>query len=154
MAPKRLVTKPWATINQFVDWLERNDKWIYLGLIIASVIALASIVYGGAYFFQKYNALAKENRNRITDIQDERILNIYKGCRDTNERHSNAEKQVNKIYKNAFKNAETEADRIRLAASKASTLSLINALVPFRKDCEAYALSQVPSIIKEKSNGG
>lgn len=145
MAPMRIVRKS-------VDWLERYDKWVYLALLALSVLTLALMFYTLYDSGQKYKRvaienkrLATENQQRIADIQNERINNIYNSCKETNSRHLDAEEKIDLIYKGAFDRASTQAERTRLEASKASTLSLINALVPLRKNCYTFALTQVPS---------
>lgn len=79
-------------------------------------------------------AARSENRHRIDDIQASRAESIRLTCEQQNERHDRALAALDSIVARRLGDA-SPVERRRLQASRATTATLIVALVP-REDCE------------------
>lgn len=134
--PKRVLIKT----KQALVWIDENLRWVYLILVFLSLLGISVI----ALFVY---SLSNANKDRINDIQAERVRNVRKGCEETNTRHDNAAEALTLIYMNSRKNAieQGREDEIaRINASEQATISVINALVP-KQDCDDLVAKLLPS---------
>jgi cytochrome c-type biogenesis protein CcmH/NrfG len=88
--------------------------------------ALVVLFVGGALLIARTYTLAE-------DIQANRVEFIRQECRDVNQRHDNTIMALDAVLEQAIRDHPERAERI--AESRASTVLLINALVPVR-DCD------------------
>jgi hypothetical protein len=94
--------------------------------IVIVGLALIILYIGGALLFAKSYTLSE-------DIQANRVEFITQECEDVNTRHDNTIAALDAVLKQAIKDHPERAERIE--ESRASTILLINALVPVR-DCD------------------
>lgn len=95
---------------------------------LGCVLAATSIVIS-VYLFSKIN--------------DERERNVRANCEQINARHDATIRQLDALLAQRLRTA-SPADRERIEQSRASTVLLINALVP-KRDCDRLVSEQVNS---------
>jgi acyl-CoA thioesterase len=94
-------------------WLRENwyrDVWLLLNTIFAVVILLAGV---------------ETNNDRVDDIQQSRFLFQFQACINTNARNLEAKKRANALMLSP--------------EGKKTVETLVDALGPFVRDCEARA---------------
>jgi hypothetical protein len=94
-------------------WIRENwyrDVWLLLNTIFAIVILLAGV---------------ETNDDRVDDIQQSRYLFQFQACINTNARNLEAKKRANALMLSP--------------EGKKTVETLVDALVPFVKDCEGLA---------------
>lgn len=145
------------------DGPERRRRWTRREIIDRGVTFLAVCLAGWAIWgvqtqSNETDELSKENARRISEterltrgnaqltrqIQVERRQNVFRNCQDINDRHDNTIRQLDRLLTRRVREAPTQAERDRLRLSRASTVLLIEALVP-KRDCAALARQQVSS---------
>jgi len=105
---------------------ERKEGFFQGFAVVAVVVAMLSITGGVVVTYRATD-----------DINRERAKNTLLNCQDVNRRHDKTIEQLDALI------AKVPADRQKRAReSRASTVLLINALVP-RRDCQALVLKTV-----------
>jgi hypothetical protein len=74
----------------------------------------------------------------VGDIQDQRYDAYVAACRERNERHRTAVRELDRLI-----SVVPAARRARAKANRNGTVTLIDALTPYEADCEATAKERV-----------
>src|SRR5262245_9089180 len=78
--------------------------------------------------------------DRTSQINKERARNTFNACAELNERHDDSIKALDTLLAKALK--KDPKRKAQIETSRASTVFLINALVP-KRDCKALVAKQV-----------
>lgn len=125
-------------LNQEANKAEIKD-FIRKGLIAFSIIAIftAIAIFGFGLVLTRQSQIFR-------DIQQQRYDVSYDTCIDQNERHDETIDTLNSIVKTASERPDlSEAEKKQQAQGAASSILLIDALVPRVSDCAAQAQSRV-----------
>lgn len=124
-------------LNEHLKWVERAVA--VFGVVLVASVALITGVPGVS------SGLIGANKDRVEEIQAERTSNILRLCQDQNKRHDDTVTNLDSLLALAkVKYANNPAKLEQIRESRASTISLIDALAP-KNDCAAILRQQVPS---------
>lgn len=107
-----------------------------LGLLV--ILYLLSFEANG----DRDQRIRAEANNRIDQINQERASNIERSCREVNQRHDDTIKALDRVLERRLRDPVTPAERVRIRASRESTVLLIEALAPNRP-CDQLVAEQV-----------
>lgn len=120
------------------SWVVENLNWIYLILMSLSVVAV-TLLLGVSYY------LVRENRNRISEIQQQRTFALLQDCLQQNERHDNTIEAADMLFLRARQEANTPEQFDDARVQHASTIFLIEALAPKQEDCVKFVRQKMNS---------
>lgn len=106
------------------------------GLVWAAMVAMLALPAATWFAGGKLSATS----NQTDAIQEERVANILRSCREQNDRHDATIRQL-RVLVDAIRD---RAQRERARQGMAGTIALIDALAP-KRDCDALVVLQAPS---------
>lgn len=123
-------------ISRHAEKIEgRFHRWFMGGLIAFAIIALTSAVALGGF-----SVLLTKQGNLTTKIQQQRYDSVLDACLDQNIRHDDVIKKID----DAVAEVPPPPARQRRAKESAKPFKLIlEAAVPYTKDCRKLALSRI-----------
>lgn len=126
---------PFGIITQrgYQELEDTIKKWIFRGLVAFAVIGLAC-----AISLVGFGILLTKQGNNTQEIQDQRYKATLDSCMDTNARHDNVILRIDDAVATTPK-----AERKRAEEGAKPFKLILEAAVPFTKDCEAFARDRV-----------
>lgn len=121
---------------------ERLHRWLVMGLVAFAIIGLTSSVglVGFGLVLKKQNNITTQQGNVTNEIQQQRFDSLLDACKDQNIRHDRVISRIDK----AVAAVPPPPARQRKARESAKPFKLIlEAAVPYTKDCREYARHRV-----------
>lgn len=128
----------WRDMAQFGKWNAHNLHGIRVVLLrrILPLMLFGFVVLAAVSYFENRD-LSREPSRLARAIQASRFDTAYRSCKGSNARNLASVARV-RVDAGGLRSAMPRLQRLQLA----QTISLINAVVPYRTDCIGYARAQ------------
>lgn len=127
-----------SSVKRRLDTIQKGyEKWaritffILVGIVVTNLVGIAF----GSYFYE-------QNKNRIRDINENRVEIMLKSCEAQNQRHDATVKSLDALISKRLKTITDPAEISRIMAGRESTVLLIDALDPVQ-DCEKLVQARI-----------
>lgn len=109
--------------------------------LILGVLVATTLIAGGfsVVLIVRDSERSKEAKALATEVKSSRYRSLLLNCEEQNARHEAAYNTLGLLVGVAQDHADNQAERKGIHTGNDAAKALIDALVPFRSDCAAYA---------------